>query len=240
MEGTEIPASADFVVDSNRCTTLGKAGVRLSTVEHVLAALAGCHIDNAIVEVEGPEMPILDGSSLPIIEAIADAGISPQPAAPRYIAVTKALRTASDNGSSWLTAEPGDGFELTVETQFNDWPQGDARHTVDLSSGRVAFEAEFAMARTFAFYAEVAPLLAAGLAKGGSLDNVVIITPPDTFSTSLRIPGEWWRHKALDVVGDLALVNARLACRIVAYRPGHTVNTRMAKALLELGVMSGS
>jgi UDP-3-O-acyl N-acetylglucosamine deacetylase len=237
VDGVEIPASAKYVVDSNRCTTLGLDGARLSTVEHLLAALAGSQIDNARILVEGIEMPILDGSSLPWVEAISSTGIVSQTAPARFLTLQSSITARSDNGSSWLQATPAQCYELSVETQFNDWAPGNVVHACNIDEPNT-FSSELAMARTFAFFAEVAPLIAAGLAKGGSLDNVVIITPPDTFSSPLRAPHEWCRHKALDVVGDLALVNARLKCSISAFRPGHTMNTRMAQLLLAEGHMS--
>jgi UDP-3-O-[3-hydroxymyristoyl] N-acetylglucosamine deacetylase len=230
LNGVSIPAHVQFVVDTTRCTTLGRDGARVSTVEHLLSAMAGCGIDNCRIEVDGPEIPILDGSALPFAEAIQTVGIETQGVPPRYARVREPVVVTM--GSSELRAEPGERFSLDVETEFDDWPEGAAALTASGKDGVLNGYAEHvAPARTFAFRREVEMLIAAGLAKGGSLDNALIITPPDNFSTPLRLPSEWCAHKMLDVIGDLALLNARLVMRIQARRPGHRVNTALAQAL---------
>ena len=231
--GIVIPARADFVVDTARCTTLGAEGVRISTVEHLLSALHGFCIDNALIEVEGPEIPILDGSALPFAEAIQQAGIVAQDKSPRIIVSGEIEFT---EGRTQYRAAPSatEGVALNVAVDFDNWPEGRAE-----ANGVFAqrYEPEYcravAAARTFAFQEEVEQLMAAGLAKGGSLDNALIITPPDGFSTPLRLPQEWAVHKMLDLIGDLALVDARIQAAIFAARPGHRANVRLALELLK-------
>lgn len=235
VDGVEVPARACNVIETARCTTIGLGGVRIRTVEHVLAALAGCLVDNARILVEGPEIPIMDGSALPFVESILNVGTCAQLLPPNTVVVERTHTVANTNGSSSMTASTGDGFSITLDTQFNNWPEGDSSNTLELGSSSDTFIRELAPARTFAFADEVERLLSAGLARGGSLDNVIIITPPDLFSSPLRLAGEWWRHKALDVVGDLALVDARICGQIRAVRPGHTINTGLALALYENG-----
>ena len=231
--GVTIPARADFVVDTTRCTTLGAEGIRVSTVEHLLSALHGFCIDNAIIEVEGPEIPILDGSVLPFAEAIQAAGLVAQDKAPRIIRPEKIEFT---DGRSEYAAAPREFGRLTlsVSAQFDNWPEGNGAIRTEFGKDFSAqYQTEIAPARTFAFQSEVNQLIAAGLAKGGSLDNALIITPPAEFSTPLRLPQEWAVHKMLDLLGDLALVDARIEAFIVAARPGHRANVRLARELLK-------
>ena len=228
---TRFAARAENVLDTSRCTTLGAEGVKVSTVEHLLSALCGLCIDNVLIEVEGPEIPIFDGSALPFVEAIQSAGVVTQQKAPRTITIAEPREVSE--GESHLSAAPGRGFSLEVSTSFKEWPEGHAVCTTSIGEDyQDDYVRNIAPARTFAFRREVEMLLAAGLAKGGSLDNALIITPPDGFSTTLRVPQEWCAHKALDVIGDLALLDARLVGKVTAARPGHKINARFAQALL--------
>ena len=230
--GETIPARVEYVIDTARCTTLENNGARVSTVEHLLSALQGCGIDNARIEVFGPEIPILDGSALPFVEAIQAAGIETQAYPAREIFLTEPIELT--DGGSIMHAIPAADFACEVHTEFTDWPEGSA--TVSKRVGpefTEQFAFEIAPARTFAFMREVEALLAAGLAKGGSLDNALIITPPDTFSTPLRLPQEWCVHKLLDVIGDLALLDARPRLHLSALRPGHRANVRCAALIRE-------
>ena len=228
-----IPARADFVVDTTRCTTLGAEGIRVSTVEHLLSALHGFCIDNAVIEVEGPEIPILDGSALPFAEAIAAAGIVAQDKPPRVVQPEKIEFTEGRSAYTAVAAySNSEALKATVD--FDNWPEGNAVMSARLpSSFRVHYVKRIAPARTFAFQSEVEQLIAAGLAKGGSLDNALIITPPDEFSSPLRLPQEWAAHKILDLIGDLALVDARILAFISVSRPGHRGNVRLALELLK-------
>lgn len=225
--GEIIPAQVSYVVDTARCTTLGRNGVRVSTVEHLLAALHGCGIDNARIEVFGPEIPILDGSARPFVEAIQAAGIETQQVPARELRLAGPV--AFSEGGCLLRAVPAERFTLEVQTEFADWPEGKAVSRAEIAPELAErFASEVAPARTFAFMREVEALLAAGLAKGGSLDNALVVTPPDHFSTPLRLPQEWCVHKLLDVIGDFALLDARLCLHLTATRPGHRANVQFA------------
>ena len=239
-----IPAHAEWVVDTTRCTTLGRDGIRLHTVEHLLSALYAYNIDNAIIEVDGGEIPILDGSALPHAQAIEQSGIIAQDKPANTIALTQPL--ALEERSSHIQAEPASEFEVTVRVEFERWRGGKAEQSYQSGEGNeTQYAQSIAPARTFAFDFEVKQLLAAGLARGGSLDNALIISPPDEttqvtfaetkteFSTPLRLPQEWCAHKLLDVLGDFALFNARPLMRVIALRPGHGSNVRFVQAVLK-------
>ncbi len=229
---TRIPAHADYVVDTRRCTTLGVDAARVHTVEHLLSALHALSIDNALIVVDGAEIPILDGSALPFVEMIRAAGIVTQAAAPKTTRVLSSF-VWSEAGAE-IRIEPANVFQAEVTVMFTDWPEGNATvtATLGLDSGQ-DYAANIAPARTFAFRREVEALLAAGLAKGGSLENALVIEPPSTYSTPLRIPAEWAAHKLLDLIGDFALLDARPQMRVTALKPGHTSNTRAASELLQ-------
>ena len=211
-----------------RCTTLSNEGVSVSTVEHLLSALAGLNIDNALIEIEGRETPILDGSALPFVEAILEAGIEELSEPANYMPLKSNIALVS--GRSEMNAIPSDRFKILTRTDFDDWQEGDA--TVEFELSPEAFMKEIAPARTFAFRKEVEMLLAAGLAKGGSLDNALVIDPPNTFSSPLRVSFEWCSHKILDIIGDLALLNARPLMEAKCRRPGHRMNFEFAKEFL--------
>lgn len=226
-----IPARTEFVTDTSRSTRLGRNGVSVSTVEHLLSALHAWGVDNARIVVEGPEIPILDGSALPFAEAIAQVGVAGQGKPPRRLSLSKSV--IIEQGSVRLKAVSANGLHLRVTTTFDNWPEGEAEREALVSPETTAgYQTQIALARTFAFQAEVEMLLKAGLARGGSLDNALIITPPDGFSTPLRTPLEWCAHKMLDLIGDLALADARLEMQIDALRPGHRANVALAAALL--------
>lgn len=227
---TEIPARADYVIDTSRCTVLGLEETRISTVEHLLSALSGCNIDNALIEVTGSELPILDGSSLPWVEAIQSAGVCIQQRAAHTFRIQERIEIVQ--GQSVIEAIPADEYSLEVTTQFDHWPEGNTTLIVSPNDDTNSYTRQIAPARTFAFLHEVQAILDAGLAKGGSLENVLIITPPATFSSPLRVEHEWCAHKLLDCMGDLALLNARPCFQIRAVRPGHRINNAMARELL--------
>lgn len=223
-----IPARAAFVVSTQRSTSLGDGTARIDTVEHLLSALCGLGIDNAEIEVEGPEIPILEGSAAPWVEALATAGIVELPAAARWLTLpeTVALR----DGDSWMVAAPADTFSVTCVTQFDHPLLGTQAATFPANPARYA--AEIAPARTFVYAADLEALRAAGLIRGGSLDCALVLYP-DRFSDALRFPDECLRHKTLDLWGDLALAGGRLRAAITAIRPGHRINTAFAALLAE-------
>jgi UDP-3-O-[3-hydroxymyristoyl] N-acetylglucosamine deacetylase len=231
-QNVAIPARADHVVATLRSTTLGRDGVSVGTVEHLLSALHGFGVDNVLIEVTGPEIPILDGSALPFAQAIQEAGLTEQ-GCPAHTQLLRAPFSLTE-GDSEAVVVPASALRLEVVTEFAEWPEGQAAACFAVGPESMAdYTATVAPARTFAFQREAQMLLAAGLAQGGSLDNALVITPPNTFSTPLRLPTEWCAHKLLDLIGDLALVDARLQMQVHLRRPGHRINTLLARRLLE-------
>lgn len=232
-DGFWIPAVADNVTDTNRCTTVGRDGVTVHTIEHLLAALHAMNVDNVLIEVDGPEIPILDGSALPWMELLIATGMEEQ-AVPYIVATVKEPITFAV-GSSTVSLQPvdeGNGLTAAASVDFDAWPQGNAHvRWNSLTNGPDGFFADICSARTWAFASEVEQLRAAGLSKGASLDNALVITPPDGYSSELRTPQEWAKHKLLDLIGDLALVGARIEAVVTVERPGHRANNEAAAAI---------
>ncbi len=231
--GIDIPARFDCVVDTRLCTVLASPDAphaRVGTVEHVMAALAACGIDNAIVEVDGPEVPVLDGSSAPFVFLIDCAGIAEQSAEPRTIEVLRTVRVTEGEAFAELRPVAAGGLEMSVSIAFAAAAIGEQSCTMQLTDED--FRHELAQARTFTMVSEIAGLQAAGLAKGGSLDNAVVVDGSRVLNPGgLRMANEFVRHKTLDAVGDLALAGAALRARFVAHRPGHSLNNRLLRAL---------
>jgi UDP-3-O-[3-hydroxymyristoyl] N-acetylglucosamine deacetylase len=231
-----IPARFDQVVDTRLCTVLGLPGrpeARIGTVEHLMAALAGAGIDNLLVEVDGPELPILDGSAAPLLFLIDCAGLETQEVPAPVIEVLRAVRVTE--GPAFAELRPaGPGFALAMAIDFKAEAIG--RQALTLHLDPDSFRAELASSRTFADAADIARLRQAGLAQGGSLDNAVVVDGPRVLNPGgLRQPDEFVRHKLLDAVGDLALAGAVLCGRFIGHRSGHTLNNRVLQALFADG-----
>jgi UDP-3-O-[3-hydroxymyristoyl] N-acetylglucosamine deacetylase len=237
--GVEIPALYDQVVDTRLCTALGLAGapeVRVGTVEHVMAALAGCGVDDAIVELDGPEVPILDGSAAPFVFLIDCTGLVAQAGLglPEAIEVLRPVRVQDGEGpnAAWAMLEPtgGDRLEASLTIDFPGTAIG--RQSLEARISPREFRAELAEARTFTLAEEVARLRSMGLAQGGSLANAVVVDGPLVLNPGgLRQADEFVRHKLLDVVGDLALAGAPIRGRFTGHRSGHGLNNRLLRAL---------
>lgn len=233
--GVEISALADHVLSTRRCTVLGREGAGVATVEHLLAALYGLQIDNARIDVEGPEIPILDGSAGPFVARLVDAGIREQDAPAQRVTLSAPIWLGTEgNGpdAPSVLALPAAGLSLTAAIDF---PNPGATRQVFHCGGnqlgdRTTLLRELAPARTFCFEDEVKAILDAGLGGGGSLENTVVVSETGT-STPLRFPDELARHKALDLLGDLALIGARLDAHVIALRAGHTLHVAMASAI---------
>jgi len=230
--GLELPARFDHVVDTKLCTVLGlpdQPEVRIGTVEHILAALAGCGVHNAVLEVDAPEMPVLDGSSKDFVFLIDCAGIVDQGVPVEAVEVLRPVRVS--HGEAYAELRPGAyGFDMSISIAFEAAAIG--RQALTLRLGPSVFRNRLASARTFAFASEVEQLRAAGLARGGSLDNAVVVDGATVLNPGgLRMTDEFVRHKLLDAVGDLALAGVVLRGRYVAHRPGHTLNNRLLRAL---------
>ncbi len=227
--GAEITARWDNVVATAMCTTLGNGdGVTISTVEHLMAAFAGCRIDNALVEVSGPELPIMDGSAQPFVFLIECAGIKELDAPRRVIRVKKAVSVSDGDGLATLV--PGEGFAVNFEIDFNS--AAVSRQVLEVALFNGSFKKELARARTFGFLHEVERLRAAGLARGGSLDNAIVISGDKVLNEDgLRYDNEFVRHKALDAVGDLYLAGAPVVGRFHGVCSGHAANNSLLAAL---------
>ncbi|MBO6781725.1 MAG: UDP-3-O-acyl-N-acetylglucosamine deacetylase [Alphaproteobacteria bacterium] len=225
----DIPAHVDNVVEATLCTTLGNAdGVTVSTVEHLLAALAGCHVDNVIVEVDGPEMPIMDGSAAPFVFLIECAGLVAQSKPRRVIEVLK--RVEVSEGGREASLSPGKGFSVGFEIDFETDAIGHQDKNVKLVNG--TFKGEISRARTFGFAEEVDRLREMGLARGGSLENAVVVSGDEILNEEgLRYDDEFVRHKILDSVGDLYLAGAPISGHFQGYRSGHAMNHAIVRAL---------
>ncbi len=224
-----IPARFDRVVDTRMCTTLSNEfGKSVATVEHLMAALAGCGVDNVIVDVNGGEVPIMDGSAEPFVFLIDCAGVVEQSAPRRAIQVLKTVSV--EDGAAAALIEPWAGSSISVELDFETRVIGRKSVFVDLLAGR--FREDLSRARTFGFLHEVEALKAAGLARGGSLDNAVVISGDTVMNDDgLRYDDECARHKALDCIGDLYLAGAPIVGHFHGVRPGHAINNRLLREL---------
>ena len=225
-----VPARAGLVSDTRLGTTLRNGdAVSVATVEHLMAALSTLDIDNAVVRIDGPETPIMDGSAQPFVLGLARAGRRPQPEPRAFIEVMETISVEEGEKSARLL--PCDGFEMSFEIAFDDPAVG--RQSLDLNLDDGAALTELVDARTFGFLPEVEALNAAGLARGGSLDNVVVVDAGRVLNPEgLRRPDEFVRHKMLDAVGDLALLGAPVLGRYEGRFAGHALNNALARALL--------
>lgn len=224
-----IPAVWDRVTQTMLGTTLtNEHGVSVATVEHLMSALAGAEIDNMIVELDGPEVPIMDGSAAPFLFLIECAGRRDLES-PRFaIRVLEPVQV--EDGDKWVRLEPSETFQIDFHIAFESAAIG--RQSFSLTLDPASYRAEIARARTFGFAPEVDHLRSRGLALGGSLDNAVVIDGDEILNEGgLRYPDEFVRHKALDAVGDLYLAGAPLLARYTGYKAGHELNNRVLRAL---------
>lgn len=228
----EILARWDCVSDTMLCTTVANEdGVKVATIEHLMAALAGCGVDNALVELDGPEIPAADGSAEPFVAAIERAGLVDQAASRRAVQVVRRVE-ARDPAGAWCALEPAETFGIRFEIDFDSSAVGPRKASFELAAPE-DFKRELARARTFGFERDVEKLRQMGLARGGSLDNAVVIGADDRVLNpeGLRFVDECVRHKALDAVGDLALAGAPILGRFTAMRSGHGLNNRLLRTL---------
>jgi UDP-3-O-[3-hydroxymyristoyl] N-acetylglucosamine deacetylase len=229
LGGATIPARWDHVVDTRMCTVVGNSDrATIGTVEHLMAALSGLNVDNVIVEVDGPELPVMDGSSGPFVFLIECAGLLEQACARRAIRILEPVRASGDGWD--VSLMPGKGFSVDVKIDYDRSVVGSQSLAMDLVNG--TFKKELARARTFGFLDEVQELRAAGLARGGSLDNAVVISGNRILNEGgLRYQDEFVRHKALDAVGDLYLAGAPIIGHFHGMRSGHAANNRLLRTL---------
>ena len=232
--GVDIPARHDLVVETRLCTQIGLPGdraARVGTIEHVMAAIAAAGIDDARIELDGPEVPILDGSAAPFLFLIDCAGTVAQFGARGAIEVLRTIRVEDGHGA-WaeLAPNPEPAFDATLSIDFGETAIGQQSFALRVSVE--SFRRELADSRTFTLAEDVARLRAAGLAQGGSLANAVVVDGPMILNPGgLRRPDEFVRHKLLDVVGDLALAGGPIVARFCGHRSGHALNNQLLLAL---------
>jgi len=223
----EIEARVDFVVDTNRSTTLGKGALKIHTVEHVLAALAGCEIDNAIVEIDANEPPIADGSAREYVKMIDSAGAVPMAEVREPYRVKEPIELQV--GESIMSVFPHDKLKISC-TSADGGNRFTEYYSVEIAPD--PWRKELAHARTFCFFEEIEYLYKSGLIKGGSLENAIVIRDDAVLTNEpLRYPEEFVRHKILDIVGDLSLLGRPLQGHVIAIRPSHQSNVELVKAI---------
>ena len=227
--GAEIPAAYDNVCDSRLCTTIGsETGKTIATIEHLMAALAGAGIDNALIEVGGAEVPVMDGSAAPFLFLIDCAGVAEQDAPRKAIRVLKTVSIIDGDKSASL--DPADGFSIDFRIDFDNPVIGCQDMAIDMTDG--VFKNEISRARTFGFLHEAEALWAAGLAKGASLDNAVVVSGDKVMNEDgLRFEDECVRHKILDAIGDLYLAGGALLGHYTGTRSSHALNNQLLRVL---------
>jgi UDP-3-O-[3-hydroxymyristoyl] N-acetylglucosamine deacetylase len=229
LSGFEIPASVEWVAHCSYATTLMRTGVMLSTVEHLLAALRGAGVDNAYIEVDNLEVPIMDGSAEAFTEMIERARVVEQPLARRALLVRE--KVLIEQGTRRIQVEPSDAYEIDCMIDFPHPLIGVQRFSLAVTNG--TFGREIAAARTFGFTAEIEALRRANLIRGGTLSNAIVLTPDGMLNeTSLRFRDEFVRHKILDIIGDLALLGMPILGRVTAERSGHILHAALMTKLL--------
>ncbi|MBD0326171.1 MAG: UDP-3-O-acyl-N-acetylglucosamine deacetylase [Pyrinomonadaceae bacterium] len=229
LGGFEIPATVESVAHCSYATTLMRTGVMLSTVEHLLAALRGAGVDNAFIEVDNLELPIMDGSSEVFTEMIERARIVEQPLARRALRIRE--KVSIEQGARRISIEPADAYLIDCMIDFAHPLIGVQRFHFEMTER--SFGREIAAARTFGFTGEIEALRRANLVRGGSLDNAIVLTPEGMLNeTSLRYTDEFVRHKILDIIGDLALLGMPVMGRVNAERSGHILHAALMSKLL--------
>ncbi|RJQ53721.1 MAG: UDP-3-O-acyl-N-acetylglucosamine deacetylase [Nitrospiraceae bacterium] len=226
---TRIKAGVSSVVDTTFATTLASEGVKIGTVEHLLAAFSGLNIDNAYVELDGPEVPIMDGSALPFVHKIIEAGIAKQAKPVSYLKILEPIVVSE--GQSQIAVTPYEGTRITYRLFYTHPAFGEQKLATDITT--VKFIKEIAPARTFGFLRDVEMLRSRGLAKGGSLENAIVLGEKEVINGSqLRFKDEFVRHKILDAVGDISLLGLPVYGHIIANKSGHTLHIKLLKKIL--------
>ncbi len=227
----EIPARAENVGDTMLGTTLINGEARVSTVEHLLSAFAGLGIDNAVVEVSAPEVPIMDGSAGPFVFLLQSAGIEQQRTPKRFVRIKKRVRV--EDGDKWAQFDPFDGFKVNFEIEFNHpvFKRRSQKASMDFST--TSFLKEVSRARTFGFMRDLEVLRSRNLALGGNLDNAIVLDDYRVLNEDgLRYEDEFVKHKILDAIGDLYLLGHSLIGEFSGYKSGHALNNRLLRTLL--------
>ena len=229
--GVSIPATHDHVTDTRLCTVLSRGDARVGTIEHLMAAFAACGITDATVDVDGPELPVLDGSSSPWVFLIDCAATVALDAPARTVVVRRTVRVTE--GDAWAELRPNSshgGLDLSLSIEFTATAIG--RQALTLTLSEAMFRAQLAECRTFVLVDDIAALQSVGLAAGGSLDNAIVVDGARVLNPAgLKCPDEFVRHKMLDAIGDLALTGAALNARFTGHKSGHALNNRVLRAL---------
>lgn len=229
LGGFEIPATVESVAHCSYATTLMRTGVMLSTVEHLLSALRGCGVDNAYIDVDNLEIPIMDGSAEAFTDMIESAGVAEQSTARRALMVRE--RVSVESGNRRISLEPSAAYEIDCLIDFQHPLIGVQHRRLVLDNG--SFGRDIASARTFGFIEEVEALRRANLIRGGSLENAIVLTKTGMLNeTGLRFADEFVRHKILDIIGDFALLGMTLLGRVKAERSGHLLHAALMSSLL--------
>jgi UDP-3-O-[3-hydroxymyristoyl] N-acetylglucosamine deacetylase len=228
LDNFEIPATGRNVAKVSYATSLMRQGVLISTTEHLLSALIGMGVDNVIVELDNLELPILDGSARPYVEAFLRVGIRVQRRRREYIRILRAVEVR--DGEKFIGVYPGDGYSITYEIDFPA-PIGHDSFSVDLETE--TYGAEIAAARTFGYKSDEQKLRNMGLIRGAGPESAIILTPTGPENGPLRFQDEYVRHKVLDLIGDLALAGKRIQGKVYAMRAGHAMHTALVSRLLK-------
>ena len=227
----DIPARAELVGDARLASTLIKNGAKVHTVEHLMSALSGLGIDNCFVDLDSPELPILDGSASPFALLLQQAGLEEQGAPKRFLRVRKTVEVKE--GDKWARLEPYEGFRLSFSIDFRHPAIERTTQSVSVDFAETSYLKEIARARTFGFMHEVEELKGSGLALGGGLDNAVVLDDQGVLNADgLRFADEFIRHKLLDAIGDLYLLGRPLLGAFTAHKSGHALNNKLARAAL--------
>ena len=228
LDGFEVEATGRNVARVSYATSLMKKGVLISTTEHLLSALIGCGVDNAIIELDNLELPILDGSAKPFVEAIYRAGLRKQRRPRTYLRITRDLELRE--GNKFISIHPSENYSVSYSIDFPHPLIGKETFTVNLSNG--AYLEEIAPARTFGFLHEAEAMRRQGLIRGASEENAVVLTRDGVLNPPLRFQDEFVRHKVLDLIGDLALLGRQVLGTVVADRAGHAMHTALVSRIM--------
>ncbi len=227
----EILATPSAVHDTRMCSALEANGVRVATVEHIMSALAGLGVDNVYIDIDAAEIPIMDGSSGPFVFLLQEAGLLEQDAAKKFIRVKKIVEVVE--GDKWVRFEPYHGFKVDFTIDFNHPVFEESGNNVKIDFAVDSYIKEISRARTFGFMHEVEYLRSNGLARGGSLDNAIVLDEYRVLNTDgLRYDDEFVKHKALDAIGDLYMLGHPILGAFQAYKSGHALNNKLLRALL--------
>ncbi len=229
----DIPARAHAVVETTLSTTISRQGYKIATVEHFLSAVAGIGIDNLLIEINGAELPIMDGSAAPFVFLLQTAGVVKQAAHKRFLRIIREVKVQDAKQDSWVRLYPYEGFRIAMTLDFRHPVFRQSLQHLEIDFARSSFVKEISRARTFGFLKDVEALRAKQLALGGSLANAVVLDDEKIVNPEgLRFENEFVKHKVLDVVGDLSLLGSSIIGAFEGYRSGHALNNRLLRSLL--------